>query len=85
MPLGTKAAALVVVDDGETASHHSERYIPPAAVRDLCGGISDMTLWRWLRNPELGFPKPIKVMSRRFWREADVLSWLASRSEADAD
>lgn len=49
------------------------------AVCDLCGGVSDMSLWRWLNNPELNFPKPIKIGARRYWREADIVAWLDGR------
>jgi predicted DNA-binding transcriptional regulator AlpA len=53
--------------------------IPASRVRNLCGGISDMSLWRWLNEPSYKFPKPIYIGSRRYWREADVLAWLDAR------
>jgi predicted DNA-binding transcriptional regulator AlpA len=28
------------------------------------GGISDMTLWRWLSGD---FPKPVVIAGRRYW------------------
>ena len=37
----------------------TEKRITAAAVRELCGGISDMTLWRWLDR--LGFPRPTYI------------------------
>ncbi|WP_353428914.1 helix-turn-helix transcriptional regulator [Paracoccus denitrificans] len=49
---------------------------------NLLGGISDMTLHRWLNNPALGFPRPIKINNLRYWRVADVLAWLESREVA---
>jgi len=55
------------------------RRIQAAAVRHLCGGISDMSLWRWLDNPELDFPRPIYIGRRRFWREAEIFAWLEAR------
>ncbi|WP_241772276.1 helix-turn-helix transcriptional regulator [Rhodobacter capsulatus] len=58
---------------------HPERRISAATVRDICGGISDMSLWRWLNDPVLGFPKPIKIGNRRYWRESEVLAFLDSR------
>lgn len=58
------------------------RRIPAASVCDLCGGVSDMTLWRWLNDPDLDFPKPIYIGRRRYWREAEILAWLESRQEA---
>ena len=59
----------------------TEKRITAAAVRELCGGISDMTLWRWLDR--LGFPRPTYIARRRYWREDEVVAWLeAQASEA---
>lgn len=59
---------------------HPEKRINATAVRDLCGGISDMALWRWIDRR--GFPKPAnKIAGRRYWREADVLGWLEAQGE----
>jgi predicted DNA-binding transcriptional regulator AlpA len=58
------------------------RRIQAAIVRQLCGGISDMTLWRWQDNPELIFPRPIYIGRRRYWREAEIIAWLEAREVA---
>lgn len=50
-------------------------------VCQICGGISNMSLWRWLNDPSLNFLKPIYIARRRYWREADVLAWLDDREE----
>lgn len=64
-----------------TQTELSERRIQAAAVRDLCGGVSDMWLWRRLdRDPT--FPRPTYISKRRFWRERDVLQWLERQEEA---
>ncbi len=52
------------------------KLINAATVRHALGGVSDMTLWRWDQDISLGFPKPIRIQKRRYWREADVLAWL---------
>ena len=56
---------------------------PLVSARQVCdhffAGISDMTLWRWLRDPELGFPRPLVINRRRYWREDEIKVWLASR------
>lgn len=57
----------------------TEKRIQAAAVRALCGDISDMTLWRWIDKRD--FPKPTYIARRRFWKKSDVLAWL----EAQAD
>lgn len=58
-----------------------DRRIPANVVRDLCGGISDMTLSRWLADPAKSFPRPAYLGRRRFWREAEILDWLEARTE----
>lgn len=58
------------------------RYVTAAQVRELCGGVSDMSLWRWLQNKELGFPRPRYIGRRRYWREADVIDWLNAQPKA---
>lgn len=55
------------------------RRIQAAQVREMCGGISDMTLWRWLDDAELNFPRPIYIGRRRYWREAEIIAWLEAR------
>jgi predicted DNA-binding transcriptional regulator AlpA len=58
------------------------KLIPAAAVRDALGGISDMTLWRWLNDDALNFPKPIKIQKRRYWRAEEIAAWLEEREAA---
>jgi predicted DNA-binding transcriptional regulator AlpA len=53
----------------------SEELIPAAAVRRRQGGISDMTLYRRLNDPSLGFPKPLYIGRLRFWRLAELEAW----------
>ena len=60
--------------DDFAQSHSSLRRIQSAVVRGLCGGIADMTLYRWLADPEKGFPKPIYIGRRRFWVEAEIFA-----------
>lgn len=52
------------------------------AVRETCGGVSDMTLWRWLNDEKLNFPKPIYISRRRYWREAEIIAWIETRGTA---
>jgi predicted DNA-binding transcriptional regulator AlpA len=61
-----------------------QKRIPSAALRDLCGGVSDMTVWRWLNNPAMNFPQPIYIGRRRYWKEADVFAWLESQTTKTA-
>lgn len=56
-----------------------DRRININTVCDLCGGVSHMTIWRWLNDPALNFPRPIYIGRRRYWREADIAAWLDAR------
>lgn len=58
-----------------------QKLIPASTVRTICGGVSDMTLWRWLKDPDLAFPAPVYITKRRYWRESDVTAWIEQRSE----
>ena len=57
----------------------NSKLITAATVRELLGGVSDMTLWRWLNDSAMNFPKPLRIHSRRYWREADLTDWLRAR------
>jgi hypothetical protein len=54
---------------------HLITYLTAAQVRKRYGGVSDMALWRWLRDERLGFPQPLRIQSRRFWRLTDLVAW----------
>lgn len=58
------------------STSNPKKRISAATVCEICGGVSAMTLWRWLNDPEKRFPKPIYIGRRRYWREADVIAWL---------
>lgn len=57
------------------------KLINAAEVRLMCGGISDMCLWRWLNTPSLHFPRPAVIQRRRYFREAEVKDWIARQVE----
>lgn len=52
--------------------------------REKLGGVSDMSLWRWLNNPEMNFPKPIYIGTRRYFRESEIADWIDKQSEKTA-
>jgi len=62
----------------------TEKRIQAAAVRALCGDVSDMTIWRWLNDPAMDFPKPVYIGNRRYWREAEIIAWLDAQTERGA-
>jgi hypothetical protein len=38
-----------------------------------------MALWRWARDPDLGFPSPIYIGKYRYWKLADLIAWERTR------
>ena len=50
-------------------------YLKATQVRERYGGISDMTLWRWLRDEQLGFPKPCRINRMRYWNDSELTEW----------
>ena len=59
----------------------SSRLQTAKQVRERLGNISDMGLWRWLKDPELGFPRPIVINNFRYWDESEIDAWIESRRE----
>ncbi|GJD51767.1 hypothetical protein OPKNFCMD_4525 [Methylobacterium crusticola] len=47
-------------------------YLTARQVRERYGNCSDMAIWRWLRNEDLSFPKPLTINGRRLWKEGDL-------------
>lgn len=43
------------------------------------GQISRVTLWRYVKDPELEFPQPVMLRKRRYWKEDDLTNWVESR------
>lgn len=46
-------------------------------------GVSRITIWRWARSPERGFPQPVKLTpgcSR--WRRDEIDRWDRERGAA---
>ena len=49
--------------------------ITASELRSLLGGISDMTLWRWLADDQMNFPRPLVLRRRRYWRKSEVMAF----------
>ena len=45
---------------------------------------SHVTIWRWVRDPALGFPPPIQINRLNYWRLADLEAWEAAQAEQSA-
>lgn len=49
-------------------------FLTARQTRARYGDISDMWLWR-RQHDESGFPKPMVVEKRRFWRLSELIAW----------
>lgn len=47
-------------------------------------GVSDRTLDRWIGNAALGFPKPVIINKRRYFRERQLQAWEVARAKSAA-
>jgi len=57
-----------------------DKKINSKQVKDMLGGISDMTLSRYVKDPsyaDMKFPKPIYINRRRYWSHEELTQWLA--------
>jgi predicted DNA-binding transcriptional regulator AlpA len=55
------------------------RYINRAELRAIIP-VSDMTIWRWERDPAVAFPAPVKFGAdgRNFWWLPAIEAWAAN-------
>ena len=42
---------------------------------------SHVTIWRWIRDPELAFPAPIQINRLNYWRLAELEAWEAVKAD----
>jgi predicted DNA-binding transcriptional regulator AlpA len=50
-----------------------------AQTRARVGSVSNMCIWRWIRDPRVQFPDPIKINGRNYWRVGDLRRWQTER------
>jgi predicted DNA-binding transcriptional regulator AlpA len=48
--------------------------------RARVGNVSQMCIWRWLRDDRVRFPQPIQINRRNYWRLGDLRQWQAERT-----
>ncbi|ESW69072.1 DNA-binding protein [Mesorhizobium sp. C277A] len=58
-----------------------KQYRTSREVRARYGDASEMSLWRWLRDPKLDFPKPLIIQRRRFWTDEQLDEFDARQRE----
>ena len=56
-----------------------DKKITSKDLRELLGGVSDMSPWSFIRDKKLGFPKPIYINQRQFWSHEELKKWLEQR------
>ena len=62
----------------------SDNMLPAATVWKRYGK-TDRTLDRWLKDETLGFPRPVIIRNRRYFKEAELLNWeIAQASKVKA-
>ncbi|KAA2236947.1 helix-turn-helix transcriptional regulator [Salinarimonas soli] len=61
----------------------NEQMLSSRKVRDRYG-VTDMSLWRWLRDEKLQFPQPMVINRRRYWRLSDLVAWERNRDARKA-
>ena len=59
-----------------------DELITAADARRLCGGISDMSLWRWIKRGVI--PEPLVIERRRYWKRAVFIAALDAAAERNA-
>ena len=62
-----------------------DRYINREQLRALIPA-SDMTLWRWQRDPSVAFPAPVKLGAdgRNYWWLPKIRAWMRGREQRRA-
>jgi predicted DNA-binding transcriptional regulator AlpA len=68
------------VVDGTGIRPSDDRYLCRRELRELIPA-SDMTIWRWQRDPEVAFPTPVKLgrNGRNYWSYQAVRDWIRRR------
>ena len=41
---------------------------------------SHVTIWRWVRDPDLAFPAPMQINRLNYWRLSDLEAWEAAQA-----
>lgn len=45
-------------------------------------GVTDMTIYRWLRDERMAFPQPVYLGRFRYWKLTDLVSWERTRARS---
>ena len=57
----------------QAVTNDEDDLIPASVVKRENGNISDMTLWRWTRDPRIQFPPPDFIINnRKYWKRGTL-------------
>ena len=67
------------------ARGNEERYLSRRELRQLFP-VSDMTIFRWQRDPDVAFPTPVKLgrNGRNYWWYPSIVEWERRRAAKGA-
>lgn len=58
---------------------NGERFIKMNELKEMLS-VGKSTIWDWIANHDIGFPKPYKVGKRAaWWKLSEIEEWVASR------
>jgi hypothetical protein len=60
-----------------------DRLLTAGQVKRRYGNASDMWLWRRLHDSS-GFPQPLFICGRRFWKLSALVAWERARAQGEA-
>jgi hypothetical protein len=60
-----------------------KQYLSGPKTRARYGGISEQTKTRWVRDPKLGFPKPLRINNHEYFDIEELDAFDARMREAD--
>jgi predicted DNA-binding transcriptional regulator AlpA len=67
----------------QKTSDDNDRYLDSGAVSRRYSDASAMTIWRWMNDPQIAFPRPVKLGNRaNFWWLPDLNEWDRQRRAA---
>ena len=70
-----------MTSESKTSQKSDERYID-AAERRVIIPASEMTIHRWMHDPRVDFPKPVKLSpgGKNYWWLPEIRDWQARRA-----
>jgi hypothetical protein len=70
-----------VINDAQATA--DDDLLTSSQVRQQFGGICEMTLHRWERDPRLNFPPPLIINRRKYHRRSKIQQFKREREQAE--